>query len=125
MYTLPLNVCYLFIGNGADLNVTSPDLSPYILIGDTIDLNISYSGTPTIIMWTANDSLLALFNGGQQKIPADYKDRLTLNEKSVSIKGSTKADSGEYNVTVTDTDNNSGFLVFHVVVRGKSPGDKD
>ncbi|XP_073457932.1 hemicentin-1-like isoform X3 [Aquarana catesbeiana] len=114
-------VCALLLliqyGNGADLIITSPDPSPTIRTGDLINLTISYSSTPSLIMWTANGSLVVLWLKGEQFPAAKYKSRLTLQEKRILLNDSTTEDSGEYTVKVIDTNGDSGNFTFNVVVR--------
>lgn len=47
----------------------------------------------------------------------NYKNRLTLHQKNISIGNSATKDSGEYTVTITDTNGDSGSFKFNVVVR--------
>ncbi|XP_073457931.1 pregnancy-specific beta-1-glycoprotein 11-like isoform X2 [Aquarana catesbeiana] len=116
-------VCALLLliqyGNGADLIITSPDPSPTIRTGDLINLTISYSSTPSLIMWTANGSLVVLWLKGEQFPAAKYKSRLTLQEKRILLNDSTTEDSGEYTVKVIDTNGDSGNFTFNVVVRDR------
>ncbi|KAM5132679.1 pregnancy-specific beta-1-glycoprotein 7-like [Mantella aurantiaca] len=106
-------------GNGANLDITSPNPSPKILIRDPINLTIDYSSTPSLIIWTANDSVVAVWTGGSTKFADNYHNRATLQEKNLCINGSTEADSGEYVVSVTATNGDSGSLTIHVLVRDR------
>ncbi|XP_040183191.1 hemicentin-1-like [Rana temporaria] len=117
-------VCALLLlvqyGNGATVNVTSPNPSPHVLTGDTINLTISYSSTPILIIWAYKDidNLLAVWTSGEKSIDDKYKNRLTLQENQISIRDSTPADSGVYLVRVRDASRNSGEYNFTVDVRG-------
>ncbi|XP_077312699.1 pregnancy-specific beta-1-glycoprotein 1-like isoform X1 [Lithobates pipiens] len=116
-------VCALLLliqyGSGADVIITSPDPSPTIRTGDPINLTISYSSTPTMIMWTANGSIVVLWLNGAQIPAAKYKTRLMLQEKNILLTDSTTADTGEYMVKVIDTNSDSGNFTFNVVVRDR------
>ncbi|XP_077312698.1 hemicentin-1-like isoform X2 [Lithobates pipiens] len=118
-------VCALLLliqyGNGAQVNITSPDSTPKVLTGDPINLTISYNSTPNLIIWTYNGNLVAVWIDGEQSISAIYKNRLTLQEKQISISGSTPADSGVYMVTVTDASSNTGDFTFSVQVADRVP----
>lgn len=113
-------VCELFLGNGAAVTITSPNSSLSVLTGDTINLTISYSVTPNLILWNYKGSPLAVWTTEVQSIADSYKNRLTLQEKQISIRDSTPADSGEYSVTVTDASGNTGNFKFNVDVAGES-----
>ncbi|XP_077312709.1 hemicentin-1-like isoform X2 [Lithobates pipiens] len=105
-------------GNAANLIITSPNASPTVLTEDPINLKIFYSATPRFIIWQhGNGILMAIWVNGTQWTADNYKNRLTLQEKNISISNSTTKDSGEYTVTVTDTNGDSGSFNFSVVVR--------
>ncbi|PIO15741.1 hypothetical protein AB205_0051220, partial [Aquarana catesbeiana] len=108
-------------GNAANLIITSPNASPTVLTGDPINLNISYNSTPRLIIWQyGNGSVMAIWTDGTELFADNYKNRLTIQEKYISISNSTTKDSGEYTVRVTDTNGDSGSFNFSVVVRGES-----
>ncbi|XP_073457934.1 pregnancy-specific beta-1-glycoprotein 2-like [Aquarana catesbeiana] len=105
-------------GNAANLIITSPNASPTVLTGDPINLNISYNSTPTLIIWQyGNGILMATWINGTGWSADNYKNRLTLHQQNISIGNSATKDSGEYTVTVTDTNRDSGSFKFNVVVR--------
>ncbi|XP_077312705.1 hepatic and glial cell adhesion molecule-like [Lithobates pipiens] len=105
-------------GNAANLIITSPNASLTVLAEDPINLTISYSSTPTWIIWQyGNSILMASWINGTQWTADNYKNRLTLQEKNISIGNSATKDSGEYTVTVTDIKGNFGSFKFNVVVR--------
>lgn len=105
-------------GNAANLIITSPNASPTVLTGDPINLNISYNSTPRLIIWQyGNGSVMAIWTDGTELFADNYKNRLTIQEKYISISNSTTKDSGEYMVRVTDTNGDSGSFNFSVVVR--------
>ncbi|XP_073457929.1 hemicentin-1-like [Aquarana catesbeiana] len=118
-------VCALLLliqyGNGAAVTITSPNSSLSVLTGDTINLTISYSVTPNLILWNYKGSPLAVWTTEVQSIADSYKNRLTLQEKQISIRDSTPADSGEYSVTVTDASGNTGNFKFNVDVADRVP----
>ncbi|KAM5132680.1 pregnancy-specific beta-1-glycoprotein 6-like [Mantella aurantiaca] len=106
-------------GNGANLIITSANPSPTLLAGETINLTITYSSTPSLIIWTVNGSIVALRTEGTTSFADNYKNRATLQEKYLYITGSTTADSGEYLVKVNATNGDFGSFKFNVVVRGR------
>lgn len=63
---------------------------------------------------------MAIWTDGTELFADNYKNRLTIQEKYISISNSTTKDSGEYTVRVTDTNGDSGSFNFSVVVRGES-----
>ncbi|XP_040183194.1 hemicentin-1-like isoform X2 [Rana temporaria] len=91
-----------------------------VLTGDTINLSLSYSSNSTLIIWKYNNSILMAIwtiGTGTEWIADNYKSRLTLQEKQLSITNSATKDSGEYMATVTDTSGISRPFNFNVDVR--------
>lgn len=84
------------------LCVVCGQILTYGLQGKTIDLNPGYTATPDDILWKHNGNKVVEFNGNEQHVYGQFRNRVTLGWISAELQISDLRyeDSGTYEVEI-------------------------